>query len=256
MKLLPQTADKPLFGRFVTDPPMRRKLGAIEISLLVHGVAISLLVLVPILWPEPLPEYANPVRAFLLGPPPPPAPLMRGSALLEKKEEVRPVTPEQKPEPTLAVPTDPKDVELKPEAGKPEQEQFGDPYGSSVGVPDGMEDGVEGGQVGGVPDGVVGGVIGGTGDIVSDYDQPPRLIRQMRPEYPQGAFIKKIEGTVEVEFIIDVDGHVRRAWIVRSVPLLDAAAIRTVLQWVFTPAVKYGRPVATKARAPVEFRIY
>ena len=38
--------------------------------------------------------------------------------------------------------------------------------------------------------------------------------------------------------------------------LLDAAALQTVYQWVFSPAVKGGRPVATVASAPVTFRIF
>ena len=37
---------------------------------------------------------------------------------------------------------------------------------------------------------------------------------------------------------------------------LDQAAIQTVMQWQFTPALKKGRPVATWANAPVSFRIF
>ncbi len=91
---------------------------------------------------------------------------------------------------------------------------------------------------------------------VTDYDSPPRLIKQTKPQYPQEAFIKKIEGTVVVEFLIDSSGRVVRARVIQSVPLLDAAALQTVYQWIFQPAVKHGRPVATIARAPVHFRIY
>ena len=47
-----------------------------------------------------------------------------------------------------------------------------------------------------------------------------------------------------------------RARVIQSVPLLDAAAIQTVYQWVFSPAMKHGRPVATMAHAPVAFRIF
>ena len=47
-----------------------------------------------------------------------------------------------------------------------------------------------------------------------------------------------------------------RARVLQSIPLLDAAALQTVYQWVFQPAVKRGRPVATIAQAPVAFRIY
>jgi len=120
-----------------------------------------------------------------------------------------------------------------------------------------MEQGVEGGVVGGVPGGVPGGVVGGTGDgPVLDYDSPPRPLKMTKPEYPQDAFVKKIEGTVEVEFLIGVDGRVISARVVRSVPMLDAEAIRTVRQWVFAPAMKGGRPVSTIARAPVQFHIF
>jgi TonB family protein len=89
-----------------------------------------------------------------------------------------------------------------------------------------------------------------------DYDEPPRLIKIVKPLYPQEAFSKKIEGTVELEILIDVTGAVARARLVKSIPLLDQAALETVYQWRFSPAMKNGRPVATIARAPVMFRIY
>jgi len=121
-----------------------------------------------------------------------------------------------------------------------------------------MEDGVEGGVVGGVPGGVLGGVIGGTGDgPVMDYDQPPRPLSLTKPQYPQEAFVKKIEGTVVVEILIDTSGHVHPTRVLRSVfPALDAEARRCVGQWVFKPAVKRGKPVATIATAPIDFRIF
>jgi outer membrane biosynthesis protein TonB len=49
---------------------------------------------------------------------------------------------------------------------------------------------------------------------------------------------------------------VAKARVVRSIPALDEAARQTVLQWVFSPAIKNGRPVATVASAPVTFRIF
>jgi protein TonB len=115
-------------------------------------------------------------------------------------------------------------------------------------------------MVGGVPGGVVDGAIGGegTGPVVPvlDYDQGPRLLRQARPDYPHEAFTKKIEGVVVVEILIDDTGHVARMRILQSVPLLDAAALDAVRQWLFRPAVRQGRPVATIAVVPVRFTIY
>jgi protein TonB len=135
----------------------------------------------------------------------------------------------------------------------------GSPLGSESGVPEGMEEGVPGGVVGGIPGGVVGGVIGGTGTgpvPVRDVDRPPRLLQQVRPTYPSEAFVKKVEGTVVIEIVIDERGRVTRTRIVRSMPLLDDAAVAAVRQWVFAPALKQGRPVATLAMAPVTFRIF
>jgi TonB family protein len=125
------------------------------------------------------------------------------------------------------------------------------------GVPQGMEAGVEGSVVRGVPPGGIGAVVGGTATgPVMDYDQAPRPIKITRPQYPHEAFINKIEGTVIVEILIDSTGRVVRARVIQSVPLLDAAALQTVWQWAFSPAIKRGRPVPTLAHAPISFRIY
>lgn len=242
----------------VSNPRPARSRLWLQGSLVAHAVAIAALILVPILWPGPPPEHTDYIRALIYNPPPPPPPpLPKGSALIEKAEPAKPVTPDPKPQkPDFTVDV-PKDVPLKPESRTPESDQHGSPTGSDIGMAEGMEVGVEGGVVGGVPGGVIGGVIGGTGDgPVLDYDQPPRPIRMDRPQYPQEAFVKKIEGTVEVEFLIDASGNVTRARVVSSIPALDQAALQTVYKWRFSPAIKNGHPVATIARAPVAFRIY
>lgn len=251
---------EPLFtGLVVSNPPKQRGWFGLRESVVAHAVAITLVFLVPILWPEAPPPHPDYVRALLYNPPPPPPPpLPRGSGLQPKNEPAKPVTPEVRPEkPKLTEPELPKEAELKPEARPPESEQSGSPTGSDAGMAEGMEVGVEGGVVGGVPGGVIGGVIGGTGDgPVLDYDQPPRPVKITRPQYPQEAFVKKVEGTVLLEILIDASGRVVYAHVIQSIPALDAAAIQTVKQWIFSPAIKRGRPVATIAHAPVTFRIY
>jgi protein TonB len=140
-----------------------------------------------------------------------------------------------------------------------EAEAGGLTVGEGFGVPEGEEGGVPGGVVGGVPGGVIGGVVGGlgTGPVpVMDFDRPPRPLAMPRPDYPQEAFVQKLEGTVLLEILIDEAGHVVRARVVRSVPLLDEAAVRAVRKWLFAPALRRGRPVATVAMAPITFRIY
>jgi periplasmic protein TonB len=249
-----------LFDRLVVSgPPRARRRGyAMPASVIGHVLVIAALVTVPIFWATPPPEHPDYVRALLYNPPPPPpAPLPKGSALIQKTEPAKPVTPETNPrKPQLEVEI-PQDKPLEPEAKVPETEQAGSPTGSDIGLADGMEGGVEGGVVGGVPGGVLGGVVGGTGDgPVLDYDQPPRPIKLTKPVYPQEAFVKKIEGVVEVDILIDANGRVVNARIKRSIPLLDAAALQCVREWIFSPAMKGGRPVATLAQAPVTFRIF
>ena len=181
------------------------------------------MVLVPILWPTQSPDHPDYIRALIYNPPPPPPPpLPKGSAMMEKQEPAKPVTPDPEPDTPKFTADIPKEDPLKHEARDKETEQAGSPNGSDIGVPEGMEEGVEGGVVGGVPGGVLGGVIGGTGDgVVMDYDQGPRPIKITQPKYPPEAFVKKIEGTVEVEILIDSTGRVSKARVVRSIPALD-----------------------------------
>jgi protein TonB len=254
-------ADEELFTTLVASNPKKApRRATLPASLLGHALAVAMLFLIPIFWPSPPPEQPDPYRILIYNPPPPPPPpLPKGAALVEKQQPTKPVTPEVKPEkvPEFTAKVEPEEKPLVAENRVPETEQSGSPTGSDLGVPEGMEEGVEGGVVGGTPGGVIGGVIGGTGDgPVMDYDQQPRLLRQTKPVYPQEAFVKKIEGVVELEVLIDSNGRVHVRRIIHSVPVLDHAAKQTVLQWQFAPAIKNGRPVATIALIPVTFRIY
>lgn len=231
-------------------------------SLVVHGLVLAAIVFVPIFMPEELPEMGDRRVVFFDAPPPPPPPLQRGSSM--RPEQVKPEpakkVSENTPKPDFVAPIEtpqPEEKPLEPEAGVKPEDQFGSETGSDLGDALGMEGGVEGGVVGGVPGGVLGGMIGGTGTgPVMDFDSPPRVIKQARPQYPQDAFVKKVEGTVLVEALVDSQGRVARARVIQSVPLLDAAALQAVYQWVFHPAMKHGRPVATIIHMPVAFRIY
>jgi protein TonB len=253
-------------GNLVTSIPKKqgRLQGLLGSSYALHTILFLLIVFIPIFAPTDLPERDY-VRALLYDPPPPPPPpLPKGSRAKpepEKPQPPKPVVEEPQEEPEFTAPIEtetPVEVaELQQEETVSPDEQWGSENGSDFGVLEGMEEGVEGGMVGGIPGGVLGGVLGGTGTgPVMDYDSPPRPIKITRPQYPQEAFVKKVEGTVTVEILIDSTGRVVRARVIQSVPMLDAAALQTVYQWIFQPAVKHGRPVPTIAHAPVAFRIY
>ena len=255
--------DIELFQELVASMPQkRRSWQGLWKSVAAHVVTIAAIVLVVVLRPlDPAPETRDYIRALIYDPPPPPPPpLPKGQALTPKLERAKPVTDNPEPEkPRVQEPVmeAPVEAEVKPEPRDAASEQFGSETGSDFGVPEGMEGGVEGGVVGGTLGGVLGGVLGGTGTgPVLDYDKPPRLLRQTKPVYPQEAFVKKIEGIVLVEILIDSTGRVARARVLQSIPSLDKAALQTVYQWIFSPAIKHGRPVPTIAHVPVGFRIY
>jgi periplasmic protein TonB len=245
-------------------PRTRWQRTGVRISLAVHVVIVALIIFVPIFWPEEMPDQGDRRVVFFDPPPPPPPPLPRGSPRQPEKAKPdvpKPVTDSLKPKPEFTAPIETpqpqQTAQLQPDAGVRPEDQFGSATGSDLGDSLGMEEGVEGGVVGGVPGGVLGGMLGGTGTgPVMDYDQGPRPIKLTKPIYPQEAFVKKIEGSVLVEILIDSQGRVVRARVIQSVPLLDAAALQCVYQWVFQPAVKHGRPVPTIAHAPVNFRIF
>jgi len=236
------------------------RLPQMTVSLVAHAALVALALLLPLAIDEPLPgPLEDAFRAFYYDPPPPPPPpLPRGPGLVARPVKTPPVrraaadpAPLVAPSAAPALPAPEPEPEAAPSGG--------DPEGSDTGVPEGMPGGVEGGVVGGLPGGVLGGVIGGTGTgpiPVPAPDRPPRLVRSVRPQYPQEAFVKKIQGTVLLEILIDDRGRVVRARVLASVPLLDEAALEAVRAWVFVPAMHRGLPVATVARAPVTFTIY
>lgn len=227
-------------------------------SVAVHAIVIGLLAAVV---PRPptvkLDEpHLPPSLRFRFGEPPAvaPPPLPRGRprvAALEQRAFVAPIEPETTPQ---DLPVTPRETLTASDA--PEAQPDGSPNGTDSGRPGGQKDGVDGGKLGG--NGVdPNGCFGCAGqDPPGDYDQPPRLLDQPRPVYPQDAFVKKVQGTVMVRILIGPDGRVQAARIAKSIPLLDDAALAAVRQWRFAPARHHGQPVAVYADAPVRFAIY
>jgi TonB family protein len=87
-------------------------------------------------------------------------------------------------------------------------------------------------------------------------DKHAKLRDSPGPKYPPAAFVKKIEGTVTVEVLINAWGKVVRTELRTSVPGLDAAALAAVRKWTFEPAESSGKPVAERTVVPVVFRIF
>ena len=60
--------------------------------------------------------------------------------------------------------------------------------------------------------------------------------------YTEIARQARVEGVVIVEAITDIYGRVLNVKVLKSIPLLDQAAVDAVRQWVYEPMVINGRP--------------
>ena len=83
----------------------------------------------------------------------------------------------------------------------------------------------------------------------------PGLIRRVEPVYPEAARAAGVEGVVILEVRIAASGKVEKARVLRSVPLLDAAALEAVRQWVYAPTVVNGQAVPMTRKVALSFRL-
>jgi len=83
----------------------------------------------------------------------------------------------------------------------------------------------------------------------------PRKIVDVRPVYPEIARAARRDGTVIMEAVLDPTGAVTQLRVVRSVPLLDEAALDAVSQWKYTPSVYGGHPVSVLMTITIRFTL-
>ena len=218
----------------------------LPLSILAHAAIVTLVVVIPLMATDVLPSPVSRLPEFVKvvppkPPDPPPAP--------------RPTTPQQQssaPANPRAVSVTASDVIAKempsgppPIPGLPAYEG---PPGSYTGVPGGMGSTItapapppEPAPVKPMP---VGGLI-----------KYPQKVRDARPIYPQIAISARVEGRVFIEAIIATDGTVQNLRVIRSIPLLDQAALDAVRQWRFTPSTLNGVPVPVILTITVDFKL-
>ena len=83
----------------------------------------------------------------------------------------------------------------------------------------------------------------------------PTKIRDVRPVYPPIARSANVTGVVILEVRIGTDGRVETARVLRSIPLLDEAALDAVKQWEFTPTLMNGQAVPIIMTTTVNFTL-
>jgi protein TonB len=151
-----------------------------------------------------------------------------------------------------------------PEGIAPEKERPASEGVAATGI------GNEVGVIGGVP----GGIFTGTQPIAAPPPPPPpaakvddtprrvgslikapERIAAAPPVYPPLALTARVEGDVILEAVIGSDGRVRDVRVLRSVQLLDEAAVEAVKRWRYTPTRLNGIPVPVIMTVTVSFRL-
>jgi len=217
-----------------------RRWHTIPLSIAVHAVIIVAIVVIPLMAYDVLPTPYSRVDSFRtvsLPPTPPPPRSPREPASKAAADTVNPDLAPVDPPPTL----------------EPEPPDPGFDRGLDTGVLIGI---VEGGDLQplpappptvlppALPPVRVGGAI-----------ERPVKTKDVHPEYPQLARISHVQGLVIIEATIGADGTVREARVLRSIPLLDAAALDAVRQWEFTPTLLNGVPVPVIMTVTVQFTL-
>jgi len=89
---------------------------------------------------------------------------------------------------------------------------------------------------------------------IADLDQRPRPIIQTAPDYPVDLRKRKVEGTVQVVFMVDREGRVANPRVEKSTnPVFERPALEAVRRWKFEPGTRSGQNVAFKMRVPITF---
>jgi protein TonB len=231
--------------RDIIDPAMRvrsRKAFVLPLSIVTHVLLVAILLLIPLMAPGVLPMPTAALMAFVtrdvdLPPPPPPAPRQHGDAsepVVDVHQGAAPLEPPSVIAPESAVDSAPALIETVEGAGIVSGGIAEDPIPPPPLPPPSAPSAP-------VP---VGGNI-----------RPPTKIKDVRPVYPPIAQAARVEGVVIIVTTIGPTGRVLDAKVIRSLPLLDAAALEAVRQWEFTPTLLNGSPVAVLLTVTVNFML-
>ena len=127
--------------------------------------------------------------------------------------------------------------------------------GIGGGVGSGRGTGSGSGTGSGLGEGSGGGTGGGPFRPGSGIE-PPRLIREVRPNYTEEGRRRRIEGEVDLEVVVGRDGRAANIRVVRGLGAgLDQQAVVAVGQWRFSPARRNGVPVDVVVDVSVEFAL-
>jgi periplasmic protein TonB len=93
-------------------------------------------------------------------------------------------------------------------------------------------------------------------DIFQPFEKDPVPVVAIAPQYPDVPLRAGLEGNVIVKVLLTKEGKVKKAILVKSDgDLFIQSAIDAAMEWVFTPALMNGKPVAVWVSIPFRFRL-
>jgi protein TonB len=237
---------------YVDQKANNRRGFKVATSFVIHVFVVGALVVAPLVFlSNDMPEVQAVTTFLAIGnlapPPPPPAPppaAQRSKPLVER--------------PSI-VPTT--DLKFKAPVEVPDQIIPEDDFGFGD-----VDFGVPGGVEGGIPGGVLEGVVGGlpAAPPAPEPSQPIRLdfrseeaipIRRVNPDYPDLAKRARAQGVVILEVLVSQNGMPQTWNVLRSLPLLESAAIDAVKQWRWKPFTVNGEGVPFWVTVTVTFKL-
>jgi protein TonB len=233
---------------FVPEGHLRDRAVALPLAALVHAAALALLVTVPLLRVGELPQVG--VSGVIVVPalpatplPPPKARSGNPGARIAKKRAIAPTAETWRISP------------VKIPEGIVEEDVLG-----AAGSDFGIEGGVDYGRAGSLPANLIGSTLYDRfGDaepaviLAAGEVKPPKLVRRVEPIYPNIALQAGVQGIVILEATTDVYGRVANVRVLRSLVLLNEAAMDAVRQWVYEPLMINGRPIPVTFTVTVRF---
>ncbi len=85
--------------------------------------------------------------------------------------------------------------------------------------------------------------------------RPPAKIGGPAPAYPPDAREARVQGVVIMDVTLSPTGEVSDVEVLRSVPLLDEAAVAAVRQWRYEPTLVDGEPVPILLTVTMNFSL-
>jgi protein TonB len=90
---------------------------------------------------------------------------------------------------------------------------------------------------------------------LDDVTQMEATLRRQQPDAvePYALLSARVQGVVIIEVVVNESGNVTQPKILRSIPLLDQAALDAVREWQFTPSMLNGKLVPVVMTTTVNF---